>query len=73
MGLEFRDVIRDENRPALERIICLQENCRLGRFSVDLKGFREVIAEVAAIAQGPPEQVVRDPAVIHSYLGAEAI
>jgi branched-chain amino acid transport system ATP-binding protein len=27
----------------------------------------------AAIAEGPPDAIVRDPAVIHSYLGAEAI
>ncbi|MDP2410492.1 MAG: ABC transporter ATP-binding protein [Pseudolabrys sp.] len=27
----------------------------------------------ASIAEGPPEQVTRDPAVIHSYLGAEAV
>jgi branched-chain amino acid transport system ATP-binding protein len=32
-----------------------------------------VLHHGAAIAEGPPEAVVRDPAVIHSYLGAEAI
>ena len=32
-----------------------------------------VLHHGAAIAQGPPETIVRDPAVIHSYLGAEAI
>ena len=32
-----------------------------------------VLHHGAAIAQGKPEQVVRDPAVIHSYLGAEAV
>ncbi len=32
-----------------------------------------VLHHGAAIAQGKPEQVVRDPAVIQSYLGAEAI
>jgi branched-chain amino acid transport system ATP-binding protein len=31
-----------------------------------------VLHHGAAIAQGPPETVVRDPAVIDSYLGAEA-
>jgi branched-chain amino acid transport system ATP-binding protein len=31
-----------------------------------------VLHHGAAIAQGPPEMVVRDPAVIASYLGAEA-
>jgi branched-chain amino acid transport system ATP-binding protein len=30
-----------------------------------------VLHHGAAIAQGPPPAVVRDPAVIHSYLGAE--
>ncbi len=32
-----------------------------------------VLHHGAAIAQGPPDAIVRDPAVIHSYLGAEAI
>jgi branched-chain amino acid transport system ATP-binding protein len=32
-----------------------------------------VLHHGAAIAEGPPDAVVRDPAVIHSYLGAEAI
>ncbi len=32
-----------------------------------------VLHHGAAIAEGPPEAVVRDPAVIHSYLGAEAV
>jgi len=32
-----------------------------------------VLHHGAAIAEGPPEVVVRDPAVIHSYLGAEAV
>jgi branched-chain amino acid transport system ATP-binding protein len=32
-----------------------------------------VLHHGAAIAEGAPEMVVRDPAVIHSYLGAEAI
>ena len=32
-----------------------------------------VLHHGAAIAEGPPEQVVRDPAVLSSYLGAEAL
>ena len=32
-----------------------------------------VLHHGAAIAQGPPQAVVRDPAVVHSYLGTEAI
>jgi branched-chain amino acid transport system ATP-binding protein len=32
-----------------------------------------VLHHGAAIAQGKPEQVVREPAVIHSYLGAEEV
>jgi len=32
-----------------------------------------VLHHGAAIAEGPPEQVVREPAVVESYLGAEAI
>jgi branched-chain amino acid transport system ATP-binding protein len=32
-----------------------------------------VLHHGATIAKGPPEAVVRDPAVIASYLGAEAV
>jgi branched-chain amino acid transport system ATP-binding protein len=32
-----------------------------------------VLHHGAAIAEGPPSEVVRDPAVVHSYLGAEAL
>jgi branched-chain amino acid transport system ATP-binding protein len=32
-----------------------------------------VLHHGAAIAEGAPEEVVRDPAVIHSYLGAEEV
>ena len=32
-----------------------------------------VLHHGATIAEGPPERVVRDPAVLSSYLGAEAV
>lgn len=32
-----------------------------------------VLHQGAAIAEGTPENVLRDPAVVHSYLGAEAL
>jgi branched-chain amino acid transport system ATP-binding protein len=32
-----------------------------------------VLHHGAAIAQGPPQAVVRDPAVVQCYLGAEAV
>jgi branched-chain amino acid transport system ATP-binding protein len=32
-----------------------------------------VLHHGAAIAEGAPEEVVRDPAVVHSYLGAEEV
>jgi len=32
-----------------------------------------VLHHGAAIAQGPPQAVVRDPAVMRSYLGTEAV
>jgi branched-chain amino acid transport system ATP-binding protein len=32
-----------------------------------------VLHHGAAIAEGPPSEVVRNPAVVHSYLGAEAL
>jgi branched-chain amino acid transport system ATP-binding protein len=32
-----------------------------------------VLHHGAAIAEGAPEQVVREPAVVESYLGVEAI
>jgi len=38
-----------------------------------LAGDIVVLHHGAAIAAGPPDKVVRDPAVIQSYLGAEAV
>ena len=35
--------------------------------------YRKAQAHGAAIAEGTPETVVREPAVVQSYLGAEAL
>ena len=63
------EVFRELNRAGLT--ILLIEHVM--RAVMALAGRIVVLHHGAAIAQGAPEEVVRNPAVIHSYLGAEAV
>jgi branched-chain amino acid transport system ATP-binding protein len=62
-------ILRDLNRGGLT--ILLIEHVM--RAVMALAGQILVLHHGAPIAEGPPEAVVRDEAVIHSYLGAEEI
>jgi branched-chain amino acid transport system ATP-binding protein len=63
-------ILRELNRETGLTILLIEH---VMRAVMALAGQILVLHHGAAIAQGPPQQVVRDPAVIHSYLGAEAI
>ncbi len=63
-------ILRDLNRDSGLTILLIEH---VMRAVMALAGRILVLHHGAAIAEGAPEQVVRDPAVIHSYLGAEAI
>ena len=62
-------ILRDLNRDGLT--ILLIEHVM--RAVMALASRVLVLHHGATIAEGPPDAVVREPAVIHSYLGAEAI
>jgi branched-chain amino acid transport system ATP-binding protein len=61
-------ILRDLNRAGLT--ILLIEHVMRAVMALAMHVL--VLHHGAAIAQGPPQAVVRDPAVVHSYLGAEA-
>jgi branched-chain amino acid transport system ATP-binding protein len=61
-------ILRDLNRAGLT--ILLIEHVMHAVMALAMRVL--VLHHGAAIAQGPPQAVVRDPAVVHSYLGAEA-
>ena len=62
-------ILRDLNRDGLT--ILLIEHVM--RAVMALASRVLVLHHGATIAEGPPDAVVREPAVIHSYLGAEAL
>jgi branched-chain amino acid transport system ATP-binding protein len=64
------NVLRDLNRESGVTIVLIEH---VMQAVMALAQEILVLHHGAAIAQGKPEQVVRDPAVIQSYLGAEAI
>jgi branched-chain amino acid transport system ATP-binding protein len=61
-------ILRDLNRAGLT--ILLIEHVMHAVMALAMRVL--VLHHGAAIAQGPPQAIVRDPAVVHSYLGAEA-
>jgi branched-chain amino acid transport system ATP-binding protein len=63
------DILRGINRDLGITILLIEH---VMRAVMALAGRVLVLHHGAAIAQGTPEEVVRDPAVIKSYLGAEA-
>lgn len=63
-------ILRELNRDSGLTILLIEH---VMRAVMALAGSILVLHHGAAIAQGVPEEVVRDPAVIHSYLGAEAV
>ncbi|HZL30687.1 MAG TPA: ABC transporter ATP-binding protein [Pseudolabrys sp.] len=63
-------ILKEINRESGLTILLIEH---VMRAVMALAGRILVLHHGAAIAQGAPEDVVRDPAVIHSYLGAEDI
>lgn len=63
-------ILRELNRDSGLTILLIEH---VMRAVMALAGRILVLHHGAAIAQGVPEEVVRDPAVIHSYLGAEDV
>jgi len=64
------EILKDLNREAGMTILLIEH---VMRAVMALASRILVLHHGAAIAEGPPEQVVRDQAVIDSYLGAEAV
>jgi len=63
-------ILREINREAGLTILLIEH---VMRAVMALAARILVLHHGAAIAEGAPEEVVRDPAVIHSYLGAEEV
>ena len=63
-------ILKELNRESGLTILLIEH---VMRAVMALAGRILVLHHGAAIAQGTPEEVVRDPAVIHSYLGAEDV
>jgi len=64
------EILKDLNRETGMTILLIEH---VMRAVMALASRILVLHHGAAIAEGPPEQVVRDQAVIDSYLGAEAV